>query len=285
MKEKDPGTLYLVATPMGNLEDISIRAIKTLQEVDLIAAEDTRHTLKLLNHYNIKKPLTSYFEHNKRQSGEKLIKELSSGKSIALVTDAGTPGISDPGEDLVKLAIDNNIKVTMIPGCTASIMGLVLSGLPCAKFSFEGFLPHERKQRKKLLEELRDEKRTIIFYISPHRVIDVLNDIIEILGDRRAALCRELTKIHEEVIRGHLGGIVKTLSEKEKIKGEMVLVIEGSDKGREPENSHLAGLSISEHMDYYMSKGFEQKNAMKKVASDRGISKREVYSHLIKNKR
>jgi len=284
MRENGSGTLYLVATPVGNLDDISFRAIKTLQEVDLIAAEDTRHTLKLLNHFNIKKPLISYFEHNKKQRGEELIKDLITGKDIALVTDAGTPGISDPGEDLVRLAVDSNINVTMIPGCTASVIGLVLSGLPCGKFCFEGFLDHDKRIRKKELEALRDERRTMIFYISPHRVMDVLNDISVILGNRRAALCRELTKIHEEVIRGYLSEIIKTLSEKENIKGEMVLVVEGSDKAIEPENSHLLELSIPEHMDYYMRDGLNQKDAMKKVALDRGISKREVYSFLLNKK-
>lgn len=284
MRENGSGTLYLVATPVGNLDDISFRAIKTLQEVDLIAAEDTRHTLKLLNHFNIKKPLISYFEHNKKQRGEELIKDLTDGKDIALVTDAGTPGISDPGEDLVRLAVDSNINVTMIPGCTASVIGLVLSGLPCRKFCFEGFLDHDKRIRKKELEALRDERRTMIFYISPHRVMDVLNDISVILGNRRAALCRELTKIHEEVIRGCLSEILKTLSEKENIKGEMVLVVKGSDKAIEPENSHLLELSIPEHMDYYMRDGLDQKDAMKKVALDRGISKREVYSFLLNKK-
>lgn len=284
MRENGSGTLYLVATPVGNLDDISFRAIKTLQEVDLIAAEDTRHTLKLLNHFNIKKPLISYFEHNKKQRGEELIKDLITGKDIALVTDAGTPGISDPGEDLVRLAVDSNINVTMIPGCTASVIGLVLSGLPCGKFCFEGFLDHDKRIRKKELEALRDERRTMIFYISPHRVMDVLNDISAIIGNRRAALCRELTKIHEEVIRGYLSEIIKTLSEKENIKGEMVLVVEGSDKAIEPENSHLLELSIPEHMDYYMRDGLDQKDAMKKVALDRGISKREVYSFLLNKK-
>jgi len=278
MRENSSGMLYLVATPVGNLDDISFRAIKTLQEVDLIAAEDTRHTLKLLNHYNIKKPLISYFEHNKRQRGNEIAKELLNGKNIALVTDAGTPGISDPGEDLVKLAVENNIPVTLIPGCTASIIALVLSGLPCGKFCFEGFLPHEKKLRKKALEDLYNDRRTIIFYISPHRVLDVLNDIITTLGNRRAALCRELTKIHEEVIRGTLSEIVEVLSTKEKIKGEMVLVVEGSEQIAESGNSHLLSLTIPEHMDYYLENGLNQKDAMKKVALDRSIPKREVYS-------
>jgi len=284
MKENGSGTLYLVATPMGNLEDISIRAINTLEKVDLIAAEDTRHTLKLLNHYNIKKPLVSYFEHNKRQRGEELIEDLISGKNIALVTDAGTPGISDPGEDLVRLAINNDIKVTMIPGCTASIMSLVLSGLPCGKFIFEGFPAREKKLRRKEFEALTGERRTMVFYISPHRVIDVLNDMAEIFGDRRVALCRELTKIHEEIIRGYLSEIIKLISERENIKGEMVLVVEGSDKEKDTENSRLLDLSIRDHVDYYMKNGFDQKNAMKQVASDRGITKREVYSFLINKK-
>jgi 16S rRNA (cytidine1402-2'-O)-methyltransferase len=280
MEENNSGMLYLVATPVGNLEDISFRAIKTLQEVDLVAAEDTRHTLKLLNHYNIKKPLISYFEHNKRQRGEEITKELLEGKNIALVTDAGTPGISDPGEDLVKLAVENNITVTLIPGCTASIIALVLSGLSCGKFCFEGFLSHEKKLRKKALEALHSERRTIIFHVSPHRVLDVLNDIIMILGNRRAALCRELTKMHEEIIRGSLSEIVEVLSNKEKIKGEMVLVVEGSEENVESDNSHLLNLTIQEHMDYYLGNRLNQKDAMKKVALDRGISKREVYSYL-----
>lgn len=285
MEEQSSGTLYLVATPVGNLNDISFRAIQTLKDVDIIAAEDTRHTLKLLNHYEIKKPLISYFEHNKKQRGEELVRELLQGKSIALVTDAGTPGISDPGEDMVKLAIDNNIPFTMIPGCTASVMALVLSGLPCGKFCFEGFLSHGKNDRKEELKSLINEERTIIFYVSPHRVMDVLNDMHSILGDRKAALCRELTKKHEEVIRGTLSEMIETLPDMDNVKGEMVLVVEGADRKTEKENNHWFELSMSEHMDYYLRQGIDQKEAMKKVALDRGISKRDVYAYIINRKR
>lgn len=285
MDENSRGTLCLVATPVGNLEDITIRAIKTLQDADLIAAEDTRHTLKLLNHYEIKKPLISYFEHNKRQRGEEIIKLLSQGKNIALVTDAGTPGISDPGEDLVKQAVQHKIPVTMIPGATASVMGLVLSGLPCAKFCFEGFLPHDKRERKKQLEWLQSEKRTMIFYVSPHRALEVLRDIIVLLGNRKCALCRELTKKHEEILRGTLEEIIQMLKERESIKGEMVLVVEGADKQDEQDHNPWLLMRIEEHMDYYLNRGLEQKEAMKKVAMDRGISKREVYASYVIKKR
>jgi 16S rRNA (cytidine1402-2'-O)-methyltransferase len=220
-ENKNTGCLYIVATPVGNLEDISFRALRTLREADLIAAEDTRHTLKLLNHYEIKKSLISYYEHNKRERGNELILQLESGKNIALVTDAGTPGISDPGEDIVKLAIENDIPVVMVPGPTALIMGVVLSGLPCGRFCFEGFLPHRKKERIKRLESIRCEERTIVFYITPHRTIDELCDMLSVLGNRKSALCRELTKKHEEIIRGTLEQIIETLSSRESIKGEM----------------------------------------------------------------
>lgn len=281
MDNKACGTLSLVATPIGNLEDISYRAVKALQDADLIAAEDTRHTLKLLNHYNIKKPLISYFEHNKAQRGEELVSLLLQGKNIALVTDAGTPGISDPGEDIVKLAIENQITVTMIPGPTASIMGLVLSGLSCGRFCFEGFLPHERKERKKHLEKICAETRTMIFHISPHRTIEVLNDIRSILGNRQCALCRELTKKHEEILRGSLEEIEEEIAKRESVKGEMVLVVEGSNELQKSDSDDWISMSIGEHMEYYMSHGLEQKEAMKRVASDRGMTKREVYSLLL----
>ena len=282
MKGVNTGTLYLVATPIGNLEDISLRALRTLKEADLIAAEDTRHSLKLLNYFEIKKPLVSYFEHNKLKRGEELIQQLLEGKNIALVTDAGTPGISDPGEDLVKLAIENNIDVRMIPGCTASITALVLSGLPCRRFSFEGFLSHDRKERQKHLESIRSEERTIIFYVSPHNCTDILKETENILGDRNAALCRELTKKHEEVIRGRLSEIAKAITLNGKVKGEMVLVIEGAETGQADEENKWLSVSLNEHMDYYLSQGIEKKEAMKLVAKDRGITKREVYSLYMK---
>lgn len=282
MEKTKTGTLYLVATPIGNLDDITYRAIQTLKEVDLIAAEDTRHSLKLLNHFEIKKPLISYFEHNKKQRGEELIHHLLRGKNIALITDAGTPGISDPGEDLVKLAIENNITVTLIPGCTASIMALVLSGLPGRRFCFEGFLPDDKNERKKLLESVQSEERTMIFYVSPHGCLDILKEIENILGNRKCALCRELTKKHEEILRGQLSEIIENLTLRDKIKGEMVLVIEGAqDKETDTENNWLS-MSIEEHMDFYLGQGLDKKEAMKMVAKDRGITKRDVYSYLIK---
>lgn len=278
MEETKTGTLYLVSTPIGNLEDITFRALKTLKEVDLIAAEDTRHSLKLLNHFEIKKPLISYFEHNKNKRGEELIEHLLNGKNVALITDAGTPGISDPGEDLVKLAIENNVNITMVPGCTASIMALVLSGLPCRRFSFEGFLPHDKNERKKFLESVRREDRTMVFYISPHNCLSVLTEMEDILGDRKSSLCRELTKKHEEIIRGRLSEIIEILTSNNKVKGEMVLVIEGAQEEQTDESENWLSVSIDEHMDFYLNQGIDKKEAMKMVARDRGITKREVYS-------
>ncbi|WP_237266948.1 16S rRNA (cytidine(1402)-2'-O)-methyltransferase [Thermoclostridium stercorarium] len=282
MEEVKTGTLYLVATPIGNLEDITYRALKTLKEVDLIAAEDTRHSLKLLNHFEIKKPLISYFEHNKTKRGEEIIKHLLEGKNIALITDAGTPGISDPGEDLVRLAIENNINVTVIPGCTASVTALVLSGLPIRRFAFEGFLPHDKNERKKYLELLIDEGRTMVFYISPHNCLDVLKEMKEILGDRKGTLCRELTKKYEEVIRGTLSEIIESLKSGNRMKGEMVLVIEGAPKKDDCEKEDWLSVSLDEHMNFYLSQGYDKKEAMKLVAKDRGITKREVYAQYMR---
>lgn len=284
MEEQKPGTLCLVATPIGNLEDMTFRAVKTLQECDIVAAEDTRHTLKLLNHFDIKKPLISYFEHNKKQRGEELVGLLLEGKSIALVTDAGSPGISDPGEELVRLAVQNHIPVTMAPGATAFVMGLVLSGLSCSRFSFEGFLPHEKKDRKKKLEALKKEERTLIFYISPHRTLEVLGDVREAFGNRSCALCRELTKKHEEILRGTIDELITELSRRESIKGEMVLILQGYKGTPEDQSNEWLDMPIEDHMDFYLSKGLNSKDAMKKVAMDRGIPKREVYSRYILKK-
>lgn len=281
-KNNRNGCLYIVATPVGNLEDISLRALRTLREADLIAAEDTRHTLKLLNHYEIKKPLVSYHEHNKKERGNELILQLKKGNNVALVTDAGTPGISDPGEDITKLAIENGIPVIMVPGPTALIMGVVLSGLPCGRFCFEGFLPHRKKERIKRLESIRSEERTIVFYISPHRVLDVLSDILFILGNRKSALCRELTKKHEEIIRGMLDEIIQTLSSRESIKGEMVLVVEGGEGSETLQTEKFLSLSVSDHIEHYMKQGLNLKDAMKQAAKDRGVSKSDVYSEYIK---
>ena len=285
MEDNKPGTLCLVATPIGNLEDMTFRAVKALQQCDIIAAEDTRHTLKLLNHFEIKKPMISYFEHNRVQRGEELVRLLLEGKNIALVTDAGSPGISDPGEDLVRLAVLHQIPVTMVPGATASIMGLVLSGLPCSRFCFEGFLPHERKDRKKNLEGLKYEERTLIFYVSPHRTLEVLGDIRAIFGNRQCALCRELTKKHEEILRGTFDTVVEELAGRESIKGEMVLIVEGNqDKPENTEQQEWLSMSVQSHMEYYLERGLDQKEAMKKVASDRGVSKREIYSEYMTKK-
>lgn len=281
MEDQKPGTLYLVATPIGNLDDITFRALKVLRECDIVAAEDTRHSLKLLNHFEIKKPLISYFEHNKKQRGEELIKLLLQGKNIALVTDAGSPGISDPGEEMVRLAVENHIPVTMAPGATASVMGLVLSGLPCGRFCFEGFLPHEKKDRRKKLEGLKKEERTIVFYVSPHRTLEVLADVREAFGNRRCALCRELTKKHEEILRGTIDEIIADLAKRESIKGEMVLILQGYEGKPEDQSNEWANMTIEEHMRLYLSGGMDTKEAMKQVAADRGISKREVYSQYI----
>lgn len=281
MDAQNPGTLYLVATPIGNLGDMTFRAIQTLKECDLIAAEDTRHTLKLLNHFEIKKPMISYFEHNKLQRGEELIRLLLEGKNIALVSDAGSPGISDPGEELVRLAIQNHVPVTMVPGATASVTALVLSGLPCDRFCFEGFLPHEKKERKKKVAGLKNEDRTMVFYISPHRTLEVLADIRDALGNRSCALCRELTKKHEEILRGTLEEICIELSKRESIRGEMVLILQGCDSNTEDGENEFLSMTIDEHMEFYLSKGFDSKEAMKQVAADRRIPKREVYSQYI----
>jgi len=284
-ENRKTGCLYIVATPIGNLEDISLRALQTLREADLIAAEDTRHTLKLLNHYEIKKPLVSYYEHNKKERGNELILRLKNGNSIALVTDAGTPGISDPGEDMVKLAIENDIPVVMVPGPAALIMGAVLSGLPCGRFCFEGFLPHRKKERLERLESIRLEDRTIVFYITPHRALDVLRDMLFVFGNRKGALCRELTKKHEEIIRGTLEQIIETLSSRESIKGEMVLAVEGEKTSESMREKELLSLPAADHIEYYINQGLNLKDAMKQVAKDRGISKSSVYAEYVKNNR
>lgn len=281
----DKGKLYLVATPIGNLEDITLRALRVLKEVDLIAAEDTRQTLKLLNHFNISKPLTSYYEHNKLDKGNKLIKQLMEGKNIALVSDAGSPGISDPGEDLVKLAIENDIDVTMIPGPVAAITGLVLSGLPAGRFAFEGFLSVNKRSRKERLESLKNETRTIIFYEAPHKLIYTLKDLYAVLGNRKIVLARELTKKFEEIIRCTLEEAIEMYTHQAP-KGEFVLIIEGADENviKAQKADKWSEMDLEQHVNMYMEQGMDKKNAIKKVADDRGISKREVYNSLLKNK-
>lgn len=280
------GTLFLVATPIGNLEDITFRALKTLKEVDVIAAEDTRQTLKLLNHFDIKASLTSYYEHNKVEKGNYIIQLLLEGKNVAVVSDAGSPGISDPGEDLVRMAIDNGIDVTMIPGPVAAITGLVISGLPTGRFVFEGFLPMNKRQRRERIEALKNEVRTIILYEAPHKLIYTLNDLYNEIGDRRIVIARELTKKFEQVIRCTLSEAI-SLYTKEPPKGEFVLILEGADKkalvdaDREKWNS----ISLEEHVNMYMDQGYNRKDAIKKVAEDRGVSKRDVYNKLMLIKR
>ncbi|EYE89751.1 methyltransferase [Fervidicella metallireducens AeB] len=272
------GKIFLVATPIGNLEDISIRAINTLKEVDIIAAEDTRQTLKLLNHFEIKKPLISYHEHNKKESGDKLIKRALDGESIAIVTDAGTPGISDPGEDIVRLAVENNIDVFLIPGPAALIYALVVSGISTSRFIFEGFMPRENKERRIKLQELKNEERTIIFYEAPHRLIKTLNDMYEQLGNRKIAICRELTKKHEEILRCTLSEAIEIYSDKEP-KGEYVIVIEGKNKSEieREKQEELDKIPIEEHIQMYINEGLSKKDAIKMVAKDRNLSKSEVY--------
>ncbi len=271
------GILYICPTPIGNLEDITLRTLRVLEEVDLIAAEDTRHTLKLLNHYNIKKPLTSYHEHNKVEKGKMLIEKLKEGIDIALVTDAGMPGISDPGEDIIRLAIKNQVNIVALPGASALITGLVLSGLSTDKFVFEGFLSSKKKERREELKSLKEERRTIILYEAPHRVLDLLKDMKDILGNRRLAIARELTKIHEEVFRGNILEAIQKFEE-EKPRGEFVLIIEGAQI---QEEDLYKDISIKEHIKLYMEEGLSKRDAVKKVADIRGISKNLVYKESI----
>ncbi len=276
------GELYIVATPIGNLEDISLRALRILREVDMIAAEDTRKTIKLLNHYGIKKTLVSYYEHNKAERGDYLVKQLAGGKKIAVVSDAGTPGISDPGEDIIKLAVENSIKVTMIPGPSAVITGLVISGLPTGRFVFEGFLSMNKRVRKERINALRDETRTIVLYEAPHKLIYTLRELYDALGNRKIVLARELTKKFEQVIRCTLEEAVVRF-EKEPPRGEFVLIIDGIDKDvlDNEKRTAFSSIPIQEHVESYMKEGMDKKTAMKKAAEDRGVSRREVYNSLL----
>lgn len=275
------GKLYLVATPIGNLEDITFRAIRILNEVDFIAAEDTRHTLKLLNHFEIKKPLTSYHEHNKIEKGKKLIDDLLIGKNIALVTDAGTPAISDPGEDLVKLCIEYGIDVTSIPGPAALINALILSGKDTKRFCFEGFLPTNKKDRKDIIEKLKNETRTIIFYEAPHKLKGTLDDLYKILGNRNITIARELTKKFEEIFHTNLKEAKDYYIDKE-IRGEVVLILEGkSIKKIEEENiDKWLKFTMEEHLEIYINKNMTKNEAIKKIAKDRNLLKRDVYNYF-----
>lgn len=278
MEDKKKGILYIIATPIGNLEDITLRAIRILKEVDLIAAEDTRHTLKLLNHLEISKPLISYHRHNEETRTEELIKELKTGKNIGLVSDAGTPGICDPGEEIIKKCIEESIKVVPIPGACAMINALITSGISTKEFIFLGFLPLNKKSRKEKLEEIKNANKTIILYEAPHKLKNTLNDLSDILQSREVVLARELTKIHEEYIRG----TVKELMEKtDNLKGEMILIIEKNNKDNEEKLNSLNNLTLEEHYNFYEKRGLNKKEIIKKIAKDRNVSKNEIYQYFI----
>lgn len=276
------GILYLCATPIGNLEDMTFRCIRVLKEADLIAAEDTRNSIKLLNHFEIKTPMTSYHEYNKIEKGHKLVEKLLNGENIALITDAGTPGISDPGEELVKMCQDAGITVTAVPGPAACITALTISGLQTRRFAFEAFLPTDKKERQMILDELREETRTMILYEAPHRLLKTLKLLQENLGNRKISICRELTKRHETVFATTIEEAIAHYEVQEP-KGECVMVIEGKsfEEIKAKEQARWEEMSIPEHMEYYEKQGVDHKEAMKKVAKDRGISKRDVYKELI----
>ncbi len=279
------GKLYLCATPIGNLEDMTFRAVRTLREADLIAAEDTRNSIKLLNHFDIKTPMTSYHEYNRIEKARYLVEQMREGKNVALITDAGTPGISDPGEDLVRLAHEAGIEVTSLPGACACVTALTLSGLSTRRFCFEAFLPQDKKERQTILEELKTETRTVILYEAPHRLVRTLEELLENLGDRRITLCRELTKKHETVFLSTLSGALEYYRDQEP-RGECVIVMEGRSREemREEERRSWEEMDIREHMDLYLSRGMDQKAAMKAVAKDRRIGKRDVYRMVLEGK-
>lgn len=276
------GKLYLCATPIGNLEDMTFRVIRTLKEVDLIAAEDTRNSIKLLNHFEIKTPMTSYHEFNKIDKGRYLVGLLQEGKQIALITDAGTPGISDPGEELVKMCYEAGIEVTSLPGAAACITALTLSGLSTRRFAFEAFLPSDKKEKQEVLKELQTETRTTILYEAPHRLVRTLEELYGALGERRLTVCRELTKRHETAFATTLSEAIAYYKENEP-KGECVLVMEGRSRSemRKEEQQSWEQMPLAEHMQHYEAQGIARKEAMKLVAKDRGISKREVYQALL----
>lgn len=272
------GIMYLCATPIGNLEDITLRCIRVLGEVDIIAAEDTRHTMKLLNHYEIRKPLTSYHEHNKLEKGMEILEHLKSGKSIALVSDAGMPAISDPGEELVRLCIDNCIEIIPVPGPSASLTALIVSGISTRRFCFEGFLPSSKKERRERLQKLSTEIRTIILYEAPHRLMSTLSDIMEHFGNRRVSVSREISKKFEETARGDIREIIDVFKMRD-IKGEFVLVIEGMNEKElvDIELKKWDNISVEDHIKMYLQQGLDKKYAVKKVAEDRRLPKKEIY--------
>lgn len=285
MQEKEQGQLYLCATPIGNLEDITFRVLNTLKEVDLIAAEDTRHSIKLLNHFEIKTPMTSYHEYNKVEKAKYLVQRMQMGEKIALVTDAGTPAISDPGEELVRQCHEAGVKVTSLPGACAAVTALTLSGLPTRRFCFEAFLPADKKEKQEILEELKEETRTIILYEAPHRLKKTLQECLEILGNRKMTLLRELTKKHETVFLTTLEDAIAKY-EVEDPKGECVLVIEGMSRKekKEKEIQSFSEISVQEHYEGYLKQGMDSKAAMKQVAKDRNVGKREIYQILLQAK-
>ncbi len=276
------GKLYLCATPIGNLEDITFRVLRTLKEVDLIAAEDTRNSIKLLNHFDIHTPMTSYHEYNKIEKAEILIRKMQEGTNIALITDAGTPGISDPGEDLVRMCYEAGIEVTSLPGPAACVTALTLSGLATRRFAFEAFLPSDKKERQSVLSELVNETRTIILYEAPHRLLKTLKELLDTLGNRKMTLCRELTKKHETAFASTIEDILK-FYETQEPKGECVLVIEGKSRQEllEEARAQFEEMTIEEHMERYLAQGMDKKEAMKAVAKDRGVSKRDIYQALL----
>ena len=278
----EPGTLYLCATPIGNLGDITERVLRTLESVDLIAAEDTRNTLRLLNHFGIKKALTSYHEYNKYTKAEELIAKLRQGASIAVVTDAGTPAISDPGEVIAAMCLEQGIKVTSLPGACALITALTMSGMPARRFCFEGFLPTDKKERRYILTQLQREERTTILYEAPHHLRGTLQELYDALGDRRITLCRELTKKFEEALPMTLASANVYYNENVP-RGEYVLVLEGASRAQleEEKRKSFEKMTLEEHMALYTDQGLSRKEAMKKVAADRGVSKRDIYKELL----
>ena len=282
MEDKMAGILYLCATPIGNLEDITYRVLRTLKEVDLIAAEDTRNSIKLLNHFDIQTPMTSYHEFNKIEKAYQLVGKLKEGKNIALITDAGTPGISDPGEDIVRICYEEGIEVTSLPGAAACITALTMSGRPTRRFCFEAFLPKDKKERAAVLEELKNETRTIIIYEAPHHLLKTIKELQDALGDRELTICRELTKKHEEKIQTTFSSLLSYYEDKDP-RGEYVLVICGKSREEIVKEQQMSWeqLSIEEHMAHYESQGINHKEAMKLVAKDRGVSKRDIYQYLV----
>lgn len=278
------GKIYLVATPIGNLSDISMRAIETLKNVDIIACEDTRNTIRLLNHFEIKGHLTSYHEYNKIDKAYELCEKVKEGNNIAFVSDAGMPAISDPGYELVDIAYKEGLEVTVVPGASAVVSALAISGISSRRFAFEGFLPADKNEKKEILTELSQESRTIILYEAPHRLLKTLKELFEYMGDRNIAIVREITKLHEEVLRGKLAEIIADYeSERIAVRGEYVLVIEGKSllEKREERQKSFEEISIREHYEKYIAEGMDKKEAMKAVAKDRGIQKRDVYKELL----